>query len=117
MKTKKKAIRRIKPSASIESTRICSLPEQQGSYSVDLGTESASPNVDAVDLHLDLVSGDACGSRNVTSHVCTGSELQKRRKRDSLVVNNESSDTSGVLLHQPLQSMVPITNIQGVTAT
>lgn len=117
MKTKKNVIRRINPSAAIESARICSLPQNQGSCSVDLGTGSALLNADALGLHLDFVSGDACVSRNVTSHVCTGSELQKRRKRDTLVVNSESSDTSGVLLHQPLQSMVPITNIQGLAAT
>ena len=66
--------------------RICSLPQNQGSCSVDLGTGSALLNVDALGLHLDLVSGDACVSRNVTSHVCTGSELLKHRKRDTLVV-------------------------------
>ncbi|PWA76559.1 hypothetical protein CTI12_AA233810 [Artemisia annua] len=75
-----------------------------------------SPNVDDVDLRLYLVSGDACGSCNVTSHVSTGSKLQKRTKWDKLPVNYECGHTSAMLLHQPLQTMAPTTNAEEFTS-
>ncbi|PWA66004.1 hypothetical protein CTI12_AA333780 [Artemisia annua] len=106
---------RVKPVASFESTGICSLPEEQESYSIDAGANRVLANVDDVDLRLNLVSGDACGSCHVTSDVSIGSYLPKRTKCDNFAVNYECGHTSAMLLHQPFQSMPPTTNAEEFT--
>ena len=89
MKIKKKAIRRVRSTASFESGCNCASSEHQESYSVPIqgetvlpnvdrvGGETVLPNVDGVGLPLDLVAGHSCVARNVTTHVFAGIEVQK----------------------------------------
>ena len=81
MKIKKKAIRRVRSTASFESGCNCASSEQQESYSIAIGGETVLPNVDrvggetvlpnvdGVGLPLDLVAGHSCVARNVTTRV------------------------------------------------
>ncbi|PWA87664.1 hypothetical protein CTI12_AA127570 [Artemisia annua] len=109
MKIKKKAIRRVKSTASFESARNCSSGEHQESYSVDVGGETVSANVDDVGLRLDFVSGLSYVPRNVTSHVSAGNELQKHTEWNTSVqltgkraleeVHTRTTDSLGI--HPP----------------
>jgi hypothetical protein len=93
MKTKKKAVRRIPTN------------------DIDLRKNRLLPNVDTVEVHLDLFSGEPDGPQNHKKHATS----KKQKECHTLPVNYQCGERSAMLLPETFEPMLSDTDTEGFT--